>query len=361
VLTKADDFPIHQTPEPIAFAGTDRNFYDRYFFNGYSADGAMFLAAAFGVYPHHGIMDGALSFVLDGVEHSVHVSRQFRMERMDTQVGPFSIEVIEPLRRLRVKLDRNEHGLTADLLFTARSRPMEEPRFTRRIGAATFMDLTRLTQHGTWSGWVEIAGRRVTVDPSWRGARDRSWGVRPIASNPFGSNFQFYWLWAPLNFDDRTVLFDINEDAAGRAWHWNGMIAEVGEAEPEPMRAVSHSLRFKPGTRHAAAATLTLQPWRAAPITIALEPLWNFYMLGIGYGHPEWGHGAAKGEFAIGGGRLALAEVDERGRHHQHIQSLVRATMTGDGKTRIGLGAFEQLIVGPHAPSGFTQMLDMAP
>ena len=35
-LSKGDDYPIHQTPEPVAYAGTDRNFYDRYFFNGYS-------------------------------------------------------------------------------------------------------------------------------------------------------------------------------------------------------------------------------------------------------------------------------------------------------------------------------------
>ena len=49
MLTKADDFPIHQTPEPIAYSGTDRNFYDRYFFNGYNPDGSGFFAVAFGV------------------------------------------------------------------------------------------------------------------------------------------------------------------------------------------------------------------------------------------------------------------------------------------------------------------------
>ena len=38
MLSKADDYPIHQTPDPIAFSGTDRNFYDRYFFNGISND-----------------------------------------------------------------------------------------------------------------------------------------------------------------------------------------------------------------------------------------------------------------------------------------------------------------------------------
>ena len=46
MLTKADDYPIHQLPEPIAYTGTDRNFYDRYFFNGYTPDGSSFFAAA---------------------------------------------------------------------------------------------------------------------------------------------------------------------------------------------------------------------------------------------------------------------------------------------------------------------------
>ena len=52
-LTRGDDYPIHQTPEPVAYAGTDRNFYDRYFFNGYAPTGEgedLFFAAAFGVY-----------------------------------------------------------------------------------------------------------------------------------------------------------------------------------------------------------------------------------------------------------------------------------------------------------------------
>ena len=51
-LTRGDDFPIHQTAEPIANSGTDRNFYDRYFFNGYGREGEAYFAAAFGVYPH---------------------------------------------------------------------------------------------------------------------------------------------------------------------------------------------------------------------------------------------------------------------------------------------------------------------
>jgi len=61
MLTKGDDYPIHQTPEPIAYSGTDRNFYDRYFFNGYQADGSDFFAIAFGVYPHLNVADAHFS------------------------------------------------------------------------------------------------------------------------------------------------------------------------------------------------------------------------------------------------------------------------------------------------------------
>jgi hypothetical protein len=29
MLSNADDYPLHQTADPVAYAGTDRNFYVR--------------------------------------------------------------------------------------------------------------------------------------------------------------------------------------------------------------------------------------------------------------------------------------------------------------------------------------------
>ena len=60
MLTKADDYPIHQLSLPISEVGTERNFYDRYFFNGYSKDGEVFFAVALCLYPNLNIMDGFL-------------------------------------------------------------------------------------------------------------------------------------------------------------------------------------------------------------------------------------------------------------------------------------------------------------
>ncbi|HYD48349.1 MAG TPA: hypothetical protein VEB21_08380, partial [Terriglobales bacterium] len=147
MLTKADDFPLHQTPEPIAYAGSERNFYDRYFFNGYTPDGEVFFAAAMGVYPQLNIIDAAFSVVRDGVQHNLRASRVLHCERLDTTVGPIAIDVIEPLQHLRLRVDSPEHGVRANIDFRARAAAVEEPRFTRRLGARVLLDYTRLTQN----------------------------------------------------------------------------------------------------------------------------------------------------------------------------------------------------------------------
>ena len=62
MITQGDDYPIHQTPEPVQQVFTsDRNFYDRFFFNGYFREGEPYFAVAMGIYPNVGIIDCAFS------------------------------------------------------------------------------------------------------------------------------------------------------------------------------------------------------------------------------------------------------------------------------------------------------------
>ena len=79
MLTKGDDYPIHQTSEPIAYSGTDRNFYDRYWFNGYVPDGSIFFAVAFGIYPHVNIADAHIAVVVDGVQHNLDLATRAKV------------------------------------------------------------------------------------------------------------------------------------------------------------------------------------------------------------------------------------------------------------------------------------------
>jgi hypothetical protein len=84
-------------------------------------------------------------------------------------------------------------------------------------------------------------------------------------------------------------------------------------------------------------------------------------MSGVGYGHPEWGHGHYKGENALGYDEYETASVNENDPRFLHIQAICSAHLSGPGVERDGMGVLEQLIIGPHAPSGFKDILDTAP
>lgn len=367
MLTKADDYPIHQLPEPIATSGTDRNFYDRYFFNGYTAKGDVFFAVAMGVYPHLNVMDASFSLIVDGVQHNLRASKLLKMERMDTQVGPISVEVIEPLKTLRVRVGDNPHGIKADLTFHARAKPVEEPRFTFRQGPSTMMDYTRLTQNGDYEGFIELNGKRIEVTrKTFLGTRDRSWGVRPIGlSNPQGVAPprlpQFYWLWSPMNFPEHFMLYHLNADDKGRAWNTASVIGGIGDVDPVHMQACSSKIEYKSGTRHAKKAVIETRDASGGEWRAELTPHFNFYMSGIGYGHPEWGHGQYKGENALGYNSYETASVNPMDPRFLHVQAFVTAKLTGPGGTREGFGVLEQLVIGEYAPHGLKGILDPAP
>ncbi len=381
MLSAFDDYPIHQTGDPIAHtASGDLNHYDRYFFNGYTTDGALYFGAAMGLYPNRRVIDAAFSVVRDGVQISVHASALATADRGHTTVGPIAVDVREPLRTLNLKVDTPEHGVRADVTFHARTVAVEEPRFHNVAGTRVVMDYTRLAQWGTWDGWIELDGERVDLhrDSTW-GSRDRSWGIRGVGERAPGAPAQmapqFYWLWAPVNFDDVCTHFDVNEHGDGQQWHRSGYVIPVlGDAatdpvldtgglsvSAEPMSSVQCTIDWEPGTRRATHARIEMSPWNASPLTVDLEPIVTFQMMGIGYFHPEWSHGVFKGDLAVGGERWKTAELDPLAIQNVHIQALCRARLTGRGEERVGMGILEQLVLGVHEPSGLTGLLDGAP
>lgn len=359
VLTRGDDYPLHQTPEPVAYSGTDRNFYDRYFFNGYAPDGSGFFAAAFGVYPHLDVADAHFSFVRGGVQHCLHASCELGMERLALKVGPIAIEVIEPLERLRVTITETE-GLAGEFTFTARAAPIEEPRFIHRIGPRAFMDYTRMTQNGHYEGWIGVDGVREEMAAGTMGTRDRSWGVRPVGARdmqpiPGAPLPSFFWQWTPLNLDRGSAFFHVNADPQGRAWNTRAAFApdgcgQDGVAEGEGTLTAT----LEAGSRWPAGASLELDV-PGAPTRIALEPIARFQMKGIGYTHPEWGHGLHHGPLRTAREDLVLAELDPAQMDNLHVQMLCR--VTGDAH---GMGVFEQLAIGPYAPLGLEGIADPA-
>ena len=373
MLNKLDDYPIHQTPEPLAQPATsDRNVYDRTWYNGYAEDGSAYFGLGMAVYPHRGILDCAFSVVeADGRQHSFHGSRRAPDERTDMSVGPLRIEIVEPLRRTRVILDDNESGLSCDLTFSARTSPIQEGRQTLWDGARRAMDATRFDQFGRWTGEVHHPdGSFKLGDSGWHGTKDRSWGVRRVGEPETGGAPKhpggIFFLWAPLIWSDHVSHAIFFDGSDGQPLVREGIEAPLYDAEADipddltgtdtRMATARHRVSYHPNTRLAARAEIDLVPLEGDIRTIELEPLLRFQMKGLGYGHPEWGQGMWKGELAIGGESYDPRDLDLLDRTNIHVQQVVRAN---DGTNR-GIGVLEQVAIGPYAPAGFTSYFDGA-
>lgn len=365
VLIPLDDYPVHQTPLPLAQAGGSHpDFYDRFFFNGYTED--TYFSVALGVYPNRGVIDAAFSVVRDGVQRSVFASGPAPADRAETRVGPISVEIVDPLRVNRIRVDAPEHGLAADLTFTARTPVCEEPRQTRWSGTRLWMDATRATALGGWSGRLSVAGTDLPIPSPMYGTKDRSWGLRPVAdpaaAAPDTEAPQLFFLWAPLNFADAALHFLVFEDAHGVPWARTGLRlplvdpdAPVCDASGVESLLVRHAVRWAPGQRRSEGATLDL----GEAGRVELEPLLTFRMAGIGYGHPEHPHGRWHGGQVVTGEMRSVEEMDTAtlvDPAQVHVQQVVRARW-GE---RTGIGVLEQLVIGSHLPSGFTGLLDGA-
>ena len=369
MLSSFDDFPNHQTSHAVAkTASSDINHFDRYFFNGYTPDTRLYFAAALGLYPNRHVADAHFSVLLDGGtidarQVNVHASRRAPLDRSDANnVGPIDVEVIIPLPQLRLTVDAAEHGIRADLTFTRRTAPIQEPHFDLQVGHRVVMDSTRMTQFGTWTGWIEVDGALTELADDVHGSRDRSWGVRPVGeparTGAPVADPQYFWLWAPINFELFATHFDVNEHFDGRRWHETGFVVQIdgtgSAAHAEAMRAVDYRIEWKPGTRSAKSFEIDLVPWEGEPTSVRLEPLFDFQMTGVGYGHPDWRHGAWKGEYVVDGDRWQLPVDDPTTIENLHIQTVARATTSGGLGEHVGLGILEQLAIGRHDPTGLS-------
>ena len=374
MLSRFDDYPIHQTAEPLAHtASSDRCTYDRYWYNGHARDGSFYFGIALCRYPNLGILDCSLSLAVDSHQYAFHGSRRAPQEPTETEVGPFALHILEPMGRHRVVIVANDTGIECDLLFTPCTACIEEGRQTLRNERHLVMDATRLDQFGRWEGWIRYDGRQLQVDGrSTVGIKDRSWGIRPVGA-PYGggaplADYQaIHFNWLPLHWEDECSLAGWFEDAEGNQWHsdqcflprYDAMEDIPGTQDPGSrvwQGAVQHRLVMIPGTRLASSAVITMQDRSGQSMDVTLQPLLVHRMKGLGYQHPQWGHGTWHGELAIAGESWRDGDLDPLALENIHVQQVVTARC-GE---RVGHGVLEQLHIGPSAVHGFADWFDGA-
>jgi hypothetical protein len=309
-VSSFDDFPVHQSADTVRHATTsDRNFYDRYYFNCHANDGEAFLVFGLGQYPNLATQD-AFALLVTGSTHRVVRSSRELGDRMDTSVGPLAVEVIRPLRELRISCEPRDdtesgHGLAFDLHWTGSIPVYEEPRQFQRMHGRAVFDTMRLAQTGRWQGWIELDGRRFDVTPDrWWGTRDRSWGVRPVGEpEPPGirteGQMQGFWNYAPMQFDDHSILYMVNEhDDGSRVIEEAVRIHNDPSHEPESLGRPEHTAVLTPGTRRICTSTLSFPEAPGDAFEVSVEPLLDAWLLlGTGYGlEDDWRFGMFQGD-----------------------------------------------------------------
>jgi hypothetical protein len=369
-LSPADDLPIHQAAEVIRHPATsDRNFYDRYYFMLHSSSDELMMVFGLGQYPNLSVQDAFALFRRGTTHKVVRASRELGADRLDLTVGPFAIEVIEGLKTVRYRLEPSDHGLSFDLTWTAAFPAMlEAQHFIRQYERVTF-DTQRFAQTGFWAGEVRLGDERIAIDgPSWRGARDRSWGVRPVgepepagitASGREGPAMSM-WNYDPMQFDDYSIVYICAEKPDGARDLENATRVWKDPSRPiEHLGRPEHDHEFVSGTRRIKRSTLSFPRAPGGAIEVNVTPMIDSH-IGVATGYapePDWKHGMYQGPAVVVQG-VELDTAKDADRFWGIVDASARfETNTGD----VGYGLHEYMFLGPFPKYGLTGMLDGAP
>ncbi len=374
-----DEYPVHQLPQPIAWPGSsDRNFYDRSYFNAHDRSGDIFVISGIGYYPNLGVKDAFVLISRRGggrygrggdLQTAVHLSDAIDSNRLHQHVNGYRVDVIDPLQTLRIVMEQTE-GISVDLTWQGLFPVVQEQRHVLRSGARVTLDAQRFAQVGAWSGHIVVDGDQITVDPAtWIGTRDRSWGVRPVgepqpAGRPADPPFEgMWWLYVPMAFDDFAIVLIIQEEPNGfrtlndctRIWP-DGRVEQLGWPRVR--------IHYRSGTRIPTGATIEATDGSGLPLRLEVESRLGVPIhVGGGYGgDPDWLHGVWKGEKFTERVSYDMTDPAIIGRSgFGVIDHVGRALCLEGGATTEGWGLFEHGALGRHDPSGFTDWLTVAP
>lgn len=177
-LSRYDEFPVHQTPYPVAcIPSTDLAWDDGYYVGIYSQADDVFLYMGIRVSPNTNRIGAYAGIVTDGTQYTVRLSRSWSDDD-DLRVGPLHLQISDPFQVIRTVLQSNDSDLSFDFDWLAVAPAVLEGHHRRVSHGRRTTDQTRYTQSGTGRGWIKYGGREFEVEPTrWFGTRDHSWGI----------------------------------------------------------------------------------------------------------------------------------------------------------------------------------------
>lgn len=338
-------------------------------------DGALAIDFGMGRYHNRGILDGWAGVSRGSTQWTVRASRELRDDPTVTEVGPIVYEIIEPLHKVRYRLDKNDaQPIAYDITFTSEMPCFFEDRHKQRerSGFRVGSDIVRYHQCGVPSGWVEIEGERIEIKPEeWTEYRDHSWGTRldvgahspdikpnsDFGGPKFGED-EFILIWTPFMLvepnGDKYAYHFYFMSQRGRIFYSSGYCNHP-DGRQEKAARVRPELNFDDRTRRLQGGQVHFDMQQGGTRTVKVEVMGTSAVhLGPGLylGFDGRKHGSWRGEFELEGEKFDdTLDVETLKRIRQLRDCPIRVT-EGDA---VGYGIMETIIHGEHPEIGLTK------
>lgn len=239
MVSKIDEYLVHQTEKPLARVASDHpEWQDRFYFNIHDRKGEFAAITGLGAFPNRNIVQAYL-FIVHAGQHYAYINvRPLADDREVMQAGSLSFEILEPLKSWQIEVADEANGVRGSLKFRARCPLYLFNPIHWQNGDRLVVNQMHYTQAGLYSGSLTI-GDTTFTEPL--GMRDRSWGVRDMARVPV-------WIWISAQFDDFCVSAWLWETPSGKVIHADGgVLHESGEIQP--ITTIKHDLELWPGMK----------------------------------------------------------------------------------------------------------------
>lgn len=361
MISKYDEFLCHQVVSTFDSVVTSaREWTERVWVSVHDTSGQCHFVAGFGIYPNRNVMDAYALFAVEGkTQYNVRASRALHPKTDELKVGPFSYEIIEPLKKLRLKMEENEHGLSYEIDFDASMQVHEEDTQYSKSKGRTIEEIKRYVQVGRPSGWIKVEGKTYQIDKdSWRAERDHSWGVRhgggvgEIGVQPRDIPDGYLYNFVMAQFDDWGVAYHSRENAEGEPSHFCGGVYYPAESGKDVVVVtdVDHRFTFREDMRQVNGGEVTINAEDGSSIMLSFKPLSVNYIVAGGYfGYKDFVHGEWKGEYFIDSVKIDLTDP-EAVKEVAFLEDVMCEIRCGD---EVGYGIVEMVIVGKYPKYGY--------
>ena len=359
MLLGMDEYPYHQITATFAgVGGTDPAWNDGHYLCLSDMAGEVGLASTLRVYQNNDVMDGFVCVRHAGKQHNIRVSRRLRPDMGTLAVGPLRLEIVEPLRTVRLVLEDNEHDISLDVRCRSTVLPYEDPAEVTRVDGRLISERITYEVTGKCDGWVRVGGDRVPLNPATDSFfRNHSWGYQAGRGGPRLYGAPLIGVKRRVPGVRQWVLFDMRDhggfwfvDPNGRSASGKGAILYPDRSVP--VVDVADELDFYDGGRRLRGGTVRLTDADGVVRAYAIEDLGWVYTQGGGYfgGFDDGlGQGVYRGDHHVEGEVWDVSHpttvVDADGKtfefDHAWAENFTRLTCDG-GR---GLAHFECVVI----------------